>query len=595
MIGLDRRRPVFGREMIMRVVAVWLCAALLSLPFGWSGLTALDLPGPDDSLRLVQVRDLLAGQSWFDLTQYRIDSANGGIPMHWSRLVDVPLAGLIAALSPLIGQNAAEMTALAIVPLLTLLCAMLLAARISWRMLGIRSVMATCLLIAVAAPLVGQMRIGRIDHHGWQIVLALVAMNAMIARDPRKGGIVLGIALAAWMAISIEGLPLAGVFIGLAALRWLRDPQDDGLMTFAASTLAGASALLYVFTRGFLDLATYCDAIGPIHLAAFTVAAAGLALLARIEPQQPLVRFSGLAVVAIAAIAVLGLGAPACATGGFAQIDPVVRDGWLASISEGLPMWKQQPAIVLLALVPTVIGICGMLHHASLTYAWVRRFWLEYAALTVAALALAMLVSRAGAYAVAFAVPVLGWQIVHWIEVLRTSPFVGQRIAAIAGCTLILVPALPFTLGALLADNSGRAQPVSGPAIVENCITDWDKLAGTVSAGEEILAPLDLGPPILLHTPVSVVATGHHRGDAGIKAELEIFASSPDEARRRLADRGTVWIASCAAHHELYTYGLGEPNSLAGALRTGNAPAWLEPVIAPSDPERVTLWRISRE
>ena len=45
----------------------------------------------DDAMRLVEVRDLLAGQGWFDLTQYRL-SPPGGVAMHWSRLVDVPLA-----------------------------------------------------------------------------------------------------------------------------------------------------------------------------------------------------------------------------------------------------------------------------------------------------------------------------------------------------------------------------------------------------------------------------------------------------------------------------------------------------------------------
>ena len=44
--------------------------------------------GDNDSLlRLVEVRDLIAGQGWFDLHQYRM-----GLPdefsMHWSRLVE---------------------------------------------------------------------------------------------------------------------------------------------------------------------------------------------------------------------------------------------------------------------------------------------------------------------------------------------------------------------------------------------------------------------------------------------------------------------------------------------------------------------------
>lgn len=595
MTGIDRRRPVLGRDLVLRVLAVWAVAVALSVPFAWSNLTAVNLPGPDDSLRLVQVRDLIAGQGWFDLTQYRIDSVNGGIAMHWSRLVDLPIAAISGLLSPLVGQRSAELAALAIVPLLTLLCAMLLACRIAWRVLGRETVLATALVVAVAAPLAGQLRVGRIDHHGWQIVLALVALNALIARDTRKGGIVLGLALAAWMAISIEGLPLAAAFIALAALRWLRDPQDDALMTFAMATLAGASALLFAFTRGFADLATYCDAIGPAHLAIFTFGALGMALLARAEPARMAVRFAGLAALGAGALGLLWWFAPDCATGGFAQVDPLVREGWLANVAEGLPLWQQQPTIVLLAVVPALLGLWGMLHHASLSHGWLRRFWLEYAAMTLAALAIGMLVSRAGAYAVAFSAPVLGWQLVRWIAVVRSSPLPQQRIAAIAGCTLILVPALPFTAGATLATSG--ANPVSGrvPDIVESCTEDWQAFAAHVGAGEEVLAPLDLGPLILLHSRASVVATGHHRGDRGIRAELEIFAAPAAEARAMLAQRGTGWITACPGHHELYNYALGQDASLAGDLRSGNAPGWLEPVIAPAGRENLALWRIRPE
>ena len=48
----------------------------------------------DDAMRLVQVRDWLAGQPWFDMTATRFDPPQG-VFMHWSRIVDVPLALMI--------------------------------------------------------------------------------------------------------------------------------------------------------------------------------------------------------------------------------------------------------------------------------------------------------------------------------------------------------------------------------------------------------------------------------------------------------------------------------------------------------------------
>jgi hypothetical protein len=61
----------------------------------------------DDAMRLVEVRDLIGGQGWFDVFQYRMDPPSG-TSMHWSRLIDAPLAGLILLLKPLLGRHVAE-------------------------------------------------------------------------------------------------------------------------------------------------------------------------------------------------------------------------------------------------------------------------------------------------------------------------------------------------------------------------------------------------------------------------------------------------------------------------------------------------------
>src|SRR5688500_20280534 len=70
-------------------------------------------------MRISQVRALLAGQDWYDLRQYRLDPPLGA-DIHWSRLVDLPIAGLKLALAPLFGGAADERAAVAIAPLLPL-------------------------------------------------------------------------------------------------------------------------------------------------------------------------------------------------------------------------------------------------------------------------------------------------------------------------------------------------------------------------------------------------------------------------------------------------------------------------------------------
>src|SRR5690606_18232381 len=212
---------------------------------------------------------------------------NGGVPMHWSRLVDLPLAAMITLLAPLTGPAAAETATAVIIPLLTLGCAVLLVGRQAARLCGVETVTYACLALALSAPVLSQMLPLRIDHHGWQIVMALLTLTAIMSSDARRGGWLAGASMAVWLSISLEGLPMAAAFSGVLALRWVREREARTWFVTGMSSLAGASVLLFAATRGVGDLAFHCDALSPVHLAAFVWAAAGSLLLSRLDPGSP--------------------------------------------------------------------------------------------------------------------------------------------------------------------------------------------------------------------------------------------------------------------------------------------------------------------
>ena len=82
-------------------IACALCIAVYATYLAMGLPTLFDAAGDSDSLlRLVEIRDLLGGQGWFDLHQYRM-GADGGFVMHWSRLIDAPIAALILLASML--------------------------------------------------------------------------------------------------------------------------------------------------------------------------------------------------------------------------------------------------------------------------------------------------------------------------------------------------------------------------------------------------------------------------------------------------------------------------------------------------------------
>ena len=85
---------------------IWAAIALYMLWYKWAAIHWFSLSDPDDNMRFAQVRALLGGQGWYDLRQHRIDPP-GGISIHWSRLVDLPIAGLILLLQPVLGSAGA--------------------------------------------------------------------------------------------------------------------------------------------------------------------------------------------------------------------------------------------------------------------------------------------------------------------------------------------------------------------------------------------------------------------------------------------------------------------------------------------------------
>src|ERR1043165_3718066 len=99
------------------VPVAWIGGMLLLLAQRWVLIRAFVLSATDDNMRIMQVRALLHGQGWFDLRQYRLNPPFGA-NIHWSRLVDLPIAGLILALRPLLGGAGAERWAVAIAPLI---------------------------------------------------------------------------------------------------------------------------------------------------------------------------------------------------------------------------------------------------------------------------------------------------------------------------------------------------------------------------------------------------------------------------------------------------------------------------------------------
>ena len=273
--GLLDRSAIFW-ALALVFVAIYLNGQLL----GFRALTDLSTLSADNGMRLQEVRDLAQGQGWFDTHQYRFLPPEG-TRMHWSRLLDAPLAASLLVLTPALGPALAERIVLTAWPTLLFAFYAALAFVALRRSFGIR---AALLAIAVAPNYLAfrdLFRAGEIDHHNVQIVLTLASVLCFAIAAKRPMAALLGGAASALsLAIGLEGLPFVATIGLVYAVSFIVDPrQARALLLFAAALALGSLAAFAAETAPSLWLTPTCDTLSAPWLL-LTVGAGAVALVA---------------------------------------------------------------------------------------------------------------------------------------------------------------------------------------------------------------------------------------------------------------------------------------------------------------------------
>src|SRR6476469_6110108 len=319
------------------VLAAWLGVCALWIFQRWAAIRWFVLPDTDDNMRIMQVRALLHGQGWFDLRNYRLNPPIGA-NIHWSRLVDLPIAGLILGLRPLLGGPAAERWAVAIAPMLPYLLLLFSLALTARRLLGPTAYPLGFLALFFAGSTNGMFMPERIDHHGWQ--LALLALSISAIADPKRvrGGLILGISSALSLAIGLEMiiyLALAGVAM---VLFWVDEVDERERLRAYAVTLGGATAFSFLIFASNDNRAPVCDALSPVWLSDALLGSALMLALAWLSPADWKRRLGMAAVAGLAIAAFHALTWPHCIQR-LEGVSPEVERLWLRHVKEARPVW----------------------------------------------------------------------------------------------------------------------------------------------------------------------------------------------------------------------------------------------------------------
>ncbi|RZF63152.1 AcrB/AcrD/AcrF family protein [Sphingomonas populi] len=586
-----RPKDLVDHYWVRLTLIAWVVIAAWFLHDRWAQMHFLSLPDTDDNMRLMQVRALLNGQGWYDLRQYRMNPP-GGFNMHWSRIVDLPIAGMILLFRPFCGPAWAERLACGIAPLLPLSIAMLgLAATVRRLVSPVAWPLAIVFLLCCSATMLMFMP-ERIDHHGWQ--LAMLSLTVAGLSDPNgpRGGLIVGLASAVSLTIGLEMLPFCAGAGAIIALCWVWDRADAPRMSAYGLCLAGGCALGYAGFASYANSVMRCDALTPVWLSVMIVAGALLFLLARLSPQNRTLRLVLAVVAGLAIVAGFASVFPQC-LGRPEQVSPELARNWLANVREAKPIYQHplRTAIPVVTLpIIGVIGACVATWQARRQPSFVG--WMTVLLFTTMAALLLLWQARAGPGAQMLAVPgavALGWLV---FPNLLGSRWVAVRVLGTVAAFLLVsglfagyvIQYLPIARPSARVNTVMRA---SGSCNTNGALRPLDRYPAAT-----IFTFVDLGPRLITLTHHNAVAGPYHRNGDAILDVQHAFTRSPAEFRAIAKRHGATLLLVCPNMAESTQYRARHPGGFYDQLAHGKVPAWLEQLPLPAK-SPLRLWRIN--
>lgn len=573
------------------LVLFWIAAAAVMLWDRWNAIHWFALSDTDDNLRIMQVRAWLEGQDWYDLRQYRM-SPPGGADVHWSRLVDLPIAGIRLLLEPVLGGPAAERWAVAVAPMLPMAVAIAAVAVTARRLVSLKAFALAVGLLFCAHSTRNQWVPLRIDHHGWQLAFLALAMMAIADPKRARGGATLGVATALSFAIGLEMLPYFVIAGAIMVLMWMWDGAEARRLAAYGVTLAGGTALAYLLFASHANREAVCDALSPVWVSALLPAGALCLALAWWSPGKRVLRVAGAAVGGALIAAAFAAMWPDC-LGRLEQSPEELERLWLSKVREAMPVWRHGWKMASITLSLPLIGLVGygamIWRHRRDAGALIP--WAGLALLALVSTALLAWQTRASPAAQLLSIPgvtALGWLLIGWFQ---ARP---QWVLRVTGMVVAFV--LVSGLGTLYLT---RLVPEQQPNERRSAVDTANRQCPTIPALRPIalqpkgtvLTHVDMGPRLIALTHHDAIIGPYHRNAQQIIDVMQAFRRDADNARRTVERYGVDYILICPNLSESTIYRSEAPNGFYVQLTQGTVPAWLAPVELPSgSPYR--MWRV---
>lgn len=541
--------------------------------------------GNDDIMRLTVVRDLIAGQSWFDTTQYRLLPPDG-LSLHWSRYIDAGIAAIILPLSLVMPMDTAEQLAVAIWPTLIMLITLCLVAFGTRRIFGVAPAI-FAMMCLVLWPLTAEVHasVGNIDHHNVQLLLSIGVVFATIwPASEKAAGLAGGLAAAFSLAIGLENL----LFIVVAGLVLVvRSALDQPfaarrLVAFCVALGLGSTLFWLGQAPPASRFAFICDQLAPPILSLVWVA-----VIASVAPLALRLRVSGAVQLGLTiALTVVGLVLiwpmlASCQAGPYGNLPVVLRDYISDSIVEALPAIayaKDYPAPAIIFTLPV---IAALFFGASL---WFKERGTPLGILMVFCVVGSALVfyQMRTVIMVAAAVPMIAGVVIARLlaDYLAARDLTRGLVAIFATAAFVAPTLFAQVVQPFLPDKSAPATAVAAECRTYAGLQSLNDVPPSV-----IFTHGNFGGPLIWATHHDALGAPYHRSAAALTNGALAYAMEEPAFRSHVMDTSAEYVLLCRG----MSYQSAFLTELAAEATTG----WLQPV--PLDDPHQILLKVLRE
>lgn len=585
----------------------WICFGAIAIV---SLTAALALPqisdllmdaDSDDLMRLVEVRDWVAGQAWFDTRQYRVLPPEG-ISMHWSRYVDAGIAAVLQLASWLLPPTQAELATVILWPSLLACLMVLVIGHATARLMGNAAAIGALATFLSWGKLRGEFVPPRIDHHNVQLLCATAIFYlALIPGRPRLLGALAGALTALSLAVGLEMLPYLAVIWGTMALRhaFARPSVGEWLLGFGAAIALAAPLLMAGQVPRSGWWINHCDVLAPpvLTLAAIGVTATLVPVFAAQVLKGPVTRILAMLAITTAGLMLAWPLLGPCLAGPYADVPQTVRSIIETRIIEALSartLLNFRPELLLRILLPAVA--ISLLALAAAMALRARISEVQAAALTQSfvvigvGLVFATAQIRA-ANLLAPALPLVGGFLVHAFTLIpRTSPLRAPAV-------IVLLLAMPAVVErgvdvffqhapVHIAQPADQVLPLTPQATGSNC-RNPAAMAEIASLPTSVIFPtLNLGTAIIAYTPHAVTSAPYHRSPAAFWNGTGAFETE-GSLQDALSKTGADYIVICAGSKQERALHYVE------SLLSGNLPDWIVDVT--EERKQVRVYKVDKD